>query len=360
MASERLSARFRRVAVAASVSGLVLAALLPAPALAQPSPADRETARTLMKHGDEKLAAKDFAGALKDYQAAHAVMQVPSTGLAVAKAQVEQGLLIEARDTLLQVARLPKDANEPAPLARAREEAAALALKLADRIPSVTITVEGPSAGAAVQVDGALVPPGALGVPRKANPGSHVISASADGYATASANLVLKEGANDKVVLKLVPGHSTAPPPPLPRPVEGGGVIHIASPSEPGNVFVDGRAVGATPLDVPVSAGKHDVEIGYPGGSHDKQSIDVQSGGTAELTFRPSGIDALARPRKGMHFGSAAGAVDVGLPHRRPRPLRRDRELRPQRRDHPAPRFPHRDQTRRSTRTPRLPPGSSP
>jgi hypothetical protein len=60
-----------------------------------------------MKEGDGKFAAKDYAGALKAYEAAHAIMQVPSTGLPLAKAQLERGLLVEARDTLLQITRHP-------------------------------------------------------------------------------------------------------------------------------------------------------------------------------------------------------------------------------------------------------------
>jgi hypothetical protein len=226
MGSERFAA------IAASV--IMLALALPAPALAQPSAADRETARTLMKKGDEKFAAKDFAGALKDYQAAHAVMQVPTTGLAVAKAQIERGLLIEARETLLSVGRIPADPYESAPLVRARDEAAKLAQRLSDRIPSITITVEGPASGAEVQVDGEAVPPAALGAPRKANPGTHVISATASGYATATANVVIKEGVNEKVALRLLPGRSAPPPPPPVKPVEGGGVSHVTSSSEPG------------------------------------------------------------------------------------------------------------------------------
>jgi hypothetical protein len=206
----------------------VTAALLiavPAPALAQPSAADRDTARELMKRGDERFAAKDFAAALKAYQSAHAIMQVPTTGLAVAKALTEQGQLVEARDTLLQIARLPKDSNETTALAKAREEAAALALSLADRIPSVVITLDGAADGVEVQVDGEAIPPAALGAPRKVNPGTHVITASSGGHLVASKTLSSKEGARDQVALKLTPGLAPLPP----KAVEGGGATETAA-----------------------------------------------------------------------------------------------------------------------------------
>jgi hypothetical protein len=299
MGSDRVVARCRASLLVVCMS--VTVALVPVRALADPTAADRETARTLMKQGDKKFAAKDFAGALKDYQAAHAIMGVATTGLAVANAQIERGQLIEARETLLEVDHLPADPYESATLAKARDEAAALAKRLAQRIPTVTITVDGPTTGVELRVDGAVVPPAALGTPRKANPGAHVISASAFGYATATVNVVLREGANERVVLKLSPGTAALPP------VEGGGVIHVASPDEPGNVFLDGKAAGATPLAVPASAGKHEIEVQYPGGSHDKRTVDVKKGETVELAFRPSALDAMGRHRKGVHLGIAGG-----------------------------------------------------
>jgi hypothetical protein len=295
MASERPSL--------AIIAGIIVAVLAPRTALAEPSAADRETARTEMRKGDERFAAKDFAAALQHYQAAHAIMQVPTTGLAVARAQIERKQLVEARDTLLQVARLPREAREPAPIVQARDEAAALAKDLVARIPSVVISIEGPSEGVDVLVDGELIPPAAVGAARKVNPGSHVITATLGGQVIASSTVAPKEGTTEKVTLKLTPGRV----PLLPKAVEGGGTIHITSPDEPGNVFLDGKAVGATPLDVPAAAGKHEVEVEYAGGTHDSETITVTKNGTAQVVFHPSGMDAGARARRGLHLGFALG-----------------------------------------------------
>lgn len=302
MASDALRARRRSPLFAFT---LIAASLVASSALAQPSSADKETARTLMKEGDEKFAAKDYAGALKAYQAAHDVMKVPTTGLALAKAQIERGMLVEARDTLLEVTRHAKEAGEPAAFAKARDEAAALGPKIADRIPSVTITVEGPPQGAAIDlaIDGAPVPAATIGAPRKVNPGQHVITVNSPGFQTATQTVNLKEGEQSKAALKLVPG---APASSGPAPTR----IHIESPDKPGNVIVDGKAVGATPLDVPVTAGAHHVEIEYPGGSRDDRSVDVGAGATVNLAFRPSLMDELARHRRGVHFGVAVGVAN--------------------------------------------------
>ncbi|HVY44599.1 MAG TPA: PEGA domain-containing protein [Minicystis sp.] len=258
-----------------------------------------------MKQGDGKFAARDFKGALKDYQAANAIMQVPSTGLPLAKTQIELGMLVEARDTLLAVTRSPKQPGEPAAFAKAREEAGPLAQKLADRIPSLSISVEGPANGAAqVAIDGAAVPPDTLGTPRKVNPGTHVVTVTSPGYESATRNVIVKEGESAKLSIDLRPGTASG------APAGGGTRLHIVSPAEPGNVIIDGKASGATPLDLPISPGAHKIEIEYPGGSRDERSVDVRAGKTADVEFRPSTIDALARYRRGVHLGLAVGPED--------------------------------------------------
>src|SRR4051812_35729561 len=87
------------VALVASASLLVASG-----ARAQtPSAADKESARALMDTGDEKSDAKDYAAALKAYQAADALVHFPMTGLAVARVQERLGQLLEARDAAIQV-----------------------------------------------------------------------------------------------------------------------------------------------------------------------------------------------------------------------------------------------------------------
>ena len=201
MASERTPLK--------TVAALVLAGLLLSPAArAAPTPADRETARHLMKIGDEKLAANDFRAALRAYESAHAIMAVSSTGLAVARARIGLGELIEARDLLLEVVRAPRAADEPEPLLQAREEAAALAKKLEGRIPSIVISVKGPPPEASVEVsvNGHVVPVVSMNATRRVNPGTHVLTAASDGFAPTNSKVSLKEGESQKVALKLSPG----------------------------------------------------------------------------------------------------------------------------------------------------------
>lgn len=192
--------------------------LLASQALAEPSPADRETARALMDEGKEKLAAGDLQGALKAYQAAHALMNVPTTGLALGKVQAQVGQLVEARVTLFDVGRSQAQPGEPKVFQGARDEATKLAEELAGRIPSLKIEVDAPE-GAKVTLDGEVVPPAVFGVARKLNPGRHILQLSAPGHQLARVELTVPE--RDNQVVKLTPGprvaaapaSSSAPPP---------------------------------------------------------------------------------------------------------------------------------------------------
>jgi hypothetical protein len=210
---------------------------------AEPTAADRETARALMDDGDKKFAAKDYSAALKLYQGAHAIMDVPSTGYAVAKTHAALGLLVEARDAALQVTRMPSRPGEPAPFTRARSDAATLANDLATRIGSLLIDVQGPPAGTdlKVDVDGVPLPSAVLNLPRKTNPGKHVVSASAPGYAHAVREVTLKEGETAAVTIELQPIKAAAAAP---------------AAAAPGNV-----AVPTLNVDQPVPSGK---SIGLP------------------------------------------------------------------------------------------------
>lgn len=130
-----------------------------------------------MDDGDEKAQKQDFQGALESYKAADAIMHVPSTGIEVARMQRKLGLLVEARDTLAQIARTPAKPNEPAPFQAARRDAEALSDEITPLIPSVTVHVVNvpPGQSAQISFDGETVPTETLRLPRKVNPGSHTI-----------------------------------------------------------------------------------------------------------------------------------------------------------------------------------------
>src|SRR5262249_20565175 len=123
----------------------------------------------------------DHEGALKRFEAADALMHVPTTGLEVARERIALGRLIEAREVLGNVLHHAPKAGEPAPFTEAREKAAKLDEDLSARIPSVKIVLRGVEGSASVTVDGVDVPAASLIAPRKLNPGSHTVEARAGG-----------------------------------------------------------------------------------------------------------------------------------------------------------------------------------
>jgi hypothetical protein len=167
----------RRARCFTAVIASVLVLAVSSPALADPTLSDRETARSLMDDGDAKRDKGDIKGALKSYEAADAIMHVPTTGLEVARAQAQLGLLLEARESCAKVMRLPPKPGEPAPFTAARKAAETLNTELAARMPSVTVVLQNadPAQTPQITFDGEPVPAAAAQAPRKLNPGRHTI-----------------------------------------------------------------------------------------------------------------------------------------------------------------------------------------
>jgi hypothetical protein len=207
------------------VAACVLA--LSAPAEAQPSAADRDTARALMAKGDEKLAAGDARAALDAYEAADRMMQLPTTGLAVGKLRVQLGKLVEARDVLLRVARHPVAPGESSLFAEARSEAERLAEDVAPRIPTLTVLLPTAPVGLAVTIDGQTVDAAALKLGRRVNPGEHEVAAKAPGYFEAREAVTLAAGENKSITLALVADpKAVVPEPEQPPTSDGGSEVH--------------------------------------------------------------------------------------------------------------------------------------
>jgi hypothetical protein len=167
-----------------------------------PSAADKETARQLMDLGNAAFEEGKYDAALKAYRGADAIMNVTSTGFAVGKTLVKLGRLVEARDKLIAVSRLPVTDGESPVLTAARENAAALERSIADRIPALAIAVAGLAEGSHVKVtiDGVEVPRELLALPVRVNPGRHQVAADCE--PRQPIDVVLNEGEERAVELR--------------------------------------------------------------------------------------------------------------------------------------------------------------
>jgi hypothetical protein len=189
-------------------------------AFAEPTAAQKETARTLMKEGRTRREKGDHKGALEAFTGADEIMRVPTTGFEVGKEQLELGMLVEARDTFLRVSRVPEEKGEPAPFAEARKQAKDFAAQIEPRIPTLEIKITAPDgAEVKVTIDGNPVPKAALALPHRLNPGAHEIVAMS-GAVKRKATIELKESETKETALDLTPTAEEAAAPPPPPEVE--------------------------------------------------------------------------------------------------------------------------------------------
>jgi hypothetical protein len=169
-------------------------------------------ARQLLNASLDLSSKGDLGGAIEKLQTAQALAHTPIISLELGRDYAAVGKLVEARETLLSVARLPERSEETGRSRAARAQSAKLAEQLRPRIPTLSITVKGAaSAAVTVTMDGAPVSEEALSAPRLVNPGPHTIAARSAAGAAAEAAVDLKESEARELVV-------TLPPPPAPPP----------------------------------------------------------------------------------------------------------------------------------------------
>jgi hypothetical protein len=130
-----------------------------------------------MDQGKAALARKDFDQAIAAYGKANDLVHVPTTAMALAKAQLAAGHLVEARDAALEAARMPIKENEAQAQEIARTAGGELEAQLKARIPSARVTlVNGQSA--TLTLDGRKLPLALIDAPLAVNPGHHALAAT--------------------------------------------------------------------------------------------------------------------------------------------------------------------------------------
>lgn len=221
MASELTRSRGRAPRATLSYLGALAVLMFSSSALAEPTASEKEHARELMAHGREARDQKDLVSALKSFQAADQIMRVPTTALEVARTQQALGKLLEARETLVALLRLPVSPSDPAPFADARLKAEALGKELNTQIPSLRIIVSSTDKNIPPTVTVDDRPVASLDVPEKVNPGAHVVVARGGG-AEATANVTLAAGETKQIELKLDTRPQAAVPTPGGRTERGG------------------------------------------------------------------------------------------------------------------------------------------
>ena len=199
------------------LASLALALAIAAPSAVataqQRSAADIAQARELFNEGLALRERGDSDAALEKLKAAHALGGTPITGDELGKTYLALGKLVEARESFLEVARIPVQARETARSKAAREDSARLAEDIRARLPSLRVKIAGASSSSVtVTIDGASIPSQALDTPRLVNPGDHQLSARSASGGVADAKVWLKEGESRDVELKIEATPAGSPP----------------------------------------------------------------------------------------------------------------------------------------------------
>ncbi len=185
--------------------------LLVRTAAADPSAADRATARTLAQEGQQALDAKKFSTAADKFTRADSLVHAPTLLIGLARAQLGMSKLVEAQESFNRIIREGVAPNSPRSWTKALEDATKEVDAITARLPWVTITVLGPTSPEVV-IDSTPVPSASLGVKRPVNPGSHTVKASAEGFLPAEKTVIFAEGQSIAVSLELEQAPADAAP----------------------------------------------------------------------------------------------------------------------------------------------------
>lgn len=203
---------------------------------------DRERAATrqLGIDGLKLYQAGDYAAALEQFQRAHELVGLTTSGLWTARCLAKLGRLVEAAERYLEVTRMTLPADARPKHVDAQREARQEREELLPRIPKVTLRVLGPNETVVAQLDGKAVPSALLGVSQPVDPGSHHFEAAA-GQAQAEERFSVAVGDERDVVLRL---HLASGAPLTGSPPPKGGSAPPPPPTDHDGAGADGGSAG--------------------------------------------------------------------------------------------------------------------
>jgi hypothetical protein len=186
----------------AQCMGLLCALSLAWPAWAEPNEVDRATARALALEGHQALTKKDYGTAADRFGRADALVHAPTLVVDWARALQGLGRFVEAHEKYELVLREGLDASAPKSWVRAVEDAKKELEALKPRLGWVTVVLIEPR-HATVTIDGATIPPAAVGVKRAADPGFPEVAVSADGYEPFTQTVTVGPGEEKSIEVSL-------------------------------------------------------------------------------------------------------------------------------------------------------------
>ncbi|HEY0462943.1 MAG TPA: hypothetical protein VGC79_01985, partial [Polyangiaceae bacterium] len=175
---------------------------------------ERATARDAANNGRAAFDAGKYEKAIDYLSRAEQLVHSPTHLLYVARSQAKLGRLVAAHETYLKITRETLASNAPKAFVNAQAAAEQEQDALDDRLPSVTVTLQGATTApeVTVQMDGTPLPTAMIGIPLPADPGEHVFKASGPTIASDPVTVRLAEAAKQTVILTLRSTGAALPP----------------------------------------------------------------------------------------------------------------------------------------------------
>lgn len=219
-----VSLRFQTVLLLVAVAVFAPRAIAQSPRGLGDATADdaRAAARTTATAGVRAMNEGRWSDAMALFARAEALVHAPPHLLYFARASAKLGKLVQANEAYLKILRETLAPTAPKAFVDAQAAAAAEQPAVEQRLPRLTIVVQGTRAHEAhVTVNGTEVPNALVGIAAPHDPGGLVLQAVAPGWKSDTAKVTLREGARETVKLVLsipVAVATTSAPPPAPAP----------------------------------------------------------------------------------------------------------------------------------------------
>jgi hypothetical protein len=231
------------------------------------SAADRARAAELKKRGDELMDLLKPEEAVRAYEDAYAITADPALLYNKGRAYGVMGRFPEALEALEAF-----DKKAPLDLKAKVPQLASLIAEM--RAKTSTLSLRGSVAGARVmlsdRVIGQIGSDGALRI--VVNAGKGRLEVTKEGFLPYKREIDLPAAGTLSLEAALAPQHSA-------------GVLVVNANTRDSVVFVDGRAVGAPPVEVPVEAGPHAVKVTADGYSDIETRAVVEPASRKELAL---------------------------------------------------------------------------
>jgi hypothetical protein len=204
MSSRRQHPSWSRITIAALGTGALQLSLLGVAKAEEDSATETAAARTLAVDGLKLAQAGKCAEAIPKLERAEKLHHSAIVLSRLGECQVSEGKLVEGTEMLRKVLREPLPANPSPALSKAYERAQAVLDAAKPKIAGLTVSVNAPpGTELRLLVDGVVVASSLVDSELPADPGDHVVEASAQGFLKATARVTLSSADKKTVTLKL-------------------------------------------------------------------------------------------------------------------------------------------------------------